>query len=403
MSEEELVSGIAIVVDDDIDDARANINTLLKKIKGRMPCVTYSEIPKDAVLKHWKGVSFVLLDWKLENADVSAGKAEGVKVPDTVSQSIIDDNINFLTKLKDICFVPVFIFTNEDVDAVKKVLQEKGLYQDGKPNYIFVESKAGLIRGKKLFSTISQWIKNTPSVYVLKAWEIGYHKSKTKLFHDFYEISPVWPKILWKSFSDDGTDMAFELSEVITRNLYTRMMPISFDEKVFTKRIKNAKKDEVLKIIEGDRFIKASQLSQESISTGDLFKEEYKDNGTAKHRYYLNIRPQCDLLRSENREKTELYCLKGRVLHMTKANRNKIFSSENGHFNEKINNAIMAFIDDGKIIEFLFRDLKISTWKDLKSKRIGRILSPYINRIQQRYALYMQRQGLPRIPEKVIC
>lgn len=37
-----------------------------------------------------------------------------------------------------------------------------------------------------------------------------------------------------------------------------------------------------------------------------------------------------------------------------------------------------------------------------ESLRIGRLLPPYITRIQQRYSLYMQRQGLPRIPNDAI-
>ena len=69
---------------------------------------------------------------------------------------------------------------------------------------------------------------------------------------------------------------------------------------------------------------------------------------------------------------------------------------------EKINHAVVAFLDDGKIIEFKFSDFEIKEWDDIKDSRVGRLLPPYINRIQQRYSLYMQRQGLPRIPDDAI-
>lgn len=397
MSEEELVSGIAIVVDDEIDDARANINTLLKKIKGRMPCVTYSEIPKDAVLKHWKGVSFVLLDWKLENADVSAGKVEGVKVPDTVSQSIVDDNISFLTKLKDICFVPVFIFTNEDVGVVKKVLHEKGLYQDGKPNYIFVESKSALIRGNKLISKIEKWIKCTPSIYVLKVWDNEYQKSKTKLFHDFYEISPIWPQVLWDSFAKDGSNMSFELGEMISRNLCTRMAPFSFNERILNRRLKKIGKNEVRKVFEGERFIKEDKIHKDTIATGDVFKISGK--------IYLNIRPDCDCILTRGGSSSgsvgdlDLYLLEGSKLSADKEK--KCFLRKYGHFDELDCQAIVFSMIDGNTYDFRFKNLSVRKWTELKDKRIGRLLPPHIVRIQQRYSLYLQRLGMPRIPQGV--
>lgn len=74
-----------------------------------------------------------------------------------------------------------------------------------------------------------------------------------------------------------------------------------------------------------------------------------------------------------------------------------------GEFIEKINHAIVPCIDNGKIIEFLFRDLKTKKWNSIKDNRIGRLLPPYINRIQQRYALYLHREGLPRTPDMAVC
>ena len=41
-------------------------------------------------------------------------------------------------------------------------------------------------------------------------------------------------------------------------------------------------------------------------------------------------------------------------------------------------------------------------WNNIKDNRIGRLLPPYITRVQQKYAHYLQRQGLPRIPKQAI-
>jgi hypothetical protein len=398
LNNSDLFSGIAIVIDDEIGDKKANINKLISQIEKRnMPYIKYAELPSPDITKHFDGISFLLLDWQLPSKTLSDSIVEGVKTPASVSDSAIEENIVFLKKIRESCFTPIFIFTNEEVETVKNKLIENGLCQVNKPNYIFVKSKKDLIGPKKLFNTINKWITKTPSVYVLKAWEKEYKKSKNKLFYDFYEMSPNWPIVLWESFADDGANMSLELGEVITRNLCSRMAPFAFDNKILDKPGKRAPKDEVRKVLEGERFIKLDRLHENEISTGDLFYGKTAENG--QDFYWLNIRAQCDLVRTSSIDKTELYCLKGRII-----DENKITGKKGsppfieGQFIEKVNHSIVSFIDNGKMVEFLFHDLIILKWKAIKTKRIGRLLPPYITSIQQRYALYLQRQGLPRIP-----
>jgi hypothetical protein len=100
----------------------------------------------------------------------------------------------------------------------------------------------------------------------------------------------------------------------------------------------------------------------------------------------------------------KLYCLSGKVVDESKINSNQndqIFF-QNGELLEKNNNCYVAFIDDGKIIEFKLREIKIETWSKLKAQRIGRLLPPYITKLQQKHSFYLQRQGLPAIPEEAI-
>ena len=365
-----------------------------------MPCLTYDQLPEPESIDHFNGISFLILDWKLAAPDIM----EGVRLPEGVSEANISENIEFLEKLIKSCSVPIFIFTNESKDDVISTLQERGLYNEHGCNRIFVKNKSEL-SGKsntartRLFNTINKWAKRNPSVYVLKIWEGEYQEAKDKLFNDFFNISPYWPQILWKTFTDDGVNKSRELGEIITRNIYTRMSPSEFSDEILKKRGKGIKKDAIRKVLEGERFIGLDHLDKDDIATGDMFREEYEDNGTTKSRYYLNIRAQCDLMRSSNPGKIELYCLKGRVLNEKTINKKTGIPFIEGQFIEKVNHAIVGCIDDGQIIEFLFRDLKVKKWRDIEGKRIGRLLPPYITRIQQRYALYLQRQGLPRTPE----
>ncbi len=404
---ETVFTGIAVVIDDEIGQDRAIDNLVSQINKRRMPCLTYDQLPETDVIHHFSGISFIILDWKLHNNNAVADTTEGVRLPEGASEANIRENIDFLKELIKSCFVPIFIFTNESKDDVISKLKEHSLYHENGCNRIFIKNKSELsgennTARSRLFKTIDEWAIRNPSIYVLKTWEKEYHKAKNKLFNELFEISPYWPKILWKSFADDGSNKSLELGEMITRNIYTRMSPFEFSDEILKKRGPGIEKDAIRKVLEGERFIRSDHLQANDIGTGDIFKEEYVDNGSRKFRYYLNIRAQCDLLRSSSPDKIELYCLKGRVIDEKTINKKSGIPFMEGQFIEKVNHAIIGCIDDGIIIEFLFRDLKVKKWKDLKSTRIGRLLPPYITRIQQRYALYLQRQGLPRTPEVAV-
>lgn len=394
-----LFTGIAVVIDDEIGEKDANINNLISQIKKQnMPCLMYKELPDEGIIDHFDGISFLLLDWKLQAKILGESITDGVTLPSTIRDSAIEENISFLKKLRESCFMPVFIFTNEKEEVVIQTLKDHGLYQEDKPNYIFVMSKIDLTGRTKLFKTIEDWIRKTPSIYVLSAWDKVYRASKVKLFHDFYKISPNWPNIMWESFADDGLNRSLELGEVITRNLYTRMVPFVFNDKILKKGRKAAHKDEVRKVIEGERFIKGDCLHKDSIATGDIFK-------IASGKFYLNIRPDCDCIpnRTDTDGKTEdvdLYLLKGNRL--TPNQEGNAYREKYGNFEERDNQSIVFAIIDGKTYDFAFKNLLIKNWSEIKDKRIGRLLPPYITRIQQRYALYLQRQGLPRTPKQAI-
>ena len=157
-------------------------------------------------------------------------------------------------------------------------------------------------------------------------------------------------------------------------------------------------KSELRTVLEGERFLK--KIDPSHIGTGDVFKETVRTGADEKALYYINIKAQCDLQRDTD---PSLYLIVGQEL-IQKANGkidNIHFSK--GEFIEKSNHSVVAFIDGGKIVEFSFNmDLTIKKWSEYKEKRIGRLLPPYITRIQQRYALYLQRQGLPSIPNKAV-
>ena len=94
----------------------------------------------------------------------------------------------------------------------------------------------------------------------------------------------------------------------------------------------------------------------------------------------------------------ELYCIEGKRLRDTELRT----QYQEGHFVERVWETVAFSVDEGSSLRFDFRRLRMEKFSALKDQRIGRLLHPYLTRIQQRFGLYLQRQGLPRIPEQAI-
>jgi hypothetical protein len=389
MNLDTLFNGVAIVIDDEINDPGRNIQQIIDQLRDKKtPVVLYDSLPDIQAVIHMQNISFLLLDWQLFSA-----------VPGIASAGITEqndaDNILFLTQFFNKCFCPIFIFTNESVDDIIIKLSENGLYDQNKPNRIFIKNKAEVVQ-VNLFREITKWIKNTPSIYALKQWQYEHDKARTCLFNEFQNLNPYWPLIMWKTYKNDGVNPSMEIGDLLTRNLYARMSPFDFDGSILGKRYSRIDKTELRLILQGERYVKKEYLQENDKQTGDLFKE---NDINGNFIYWLNIRAQCDLLRDSN---PDVYCLKGTIVDESLINSDRGPEFLKGQFIERVNNAIIAFIDEGSIVEFLLKDFEKFKWNDKKESRVGRILPPYINRIQQKYAAYLERQGLSRIPEGVI-
>ena len=388
MNIEQLLKGIVVVIDDEIDKSDTNINKIVKQLDdNNYPILKYKELDKIDTAKLGY-ISFLLLDWDLRESLIDeSDKISGVKITGTRDEYIVE-NIEFIREIIASTFCPIFIFSNQDVNSIETKLVQEKIIHDNKPSRIFIKSKRDVENSGQLFAEIEAWLKSTPSMYVLKKWEIEYQNAINIFFNDFQNFSPFWPLILWECFKKDDVDPSLELAELLTRNLHNRISSFQFCEEVFAKRDFEPKKEEIRAVLEGERFLDKSRLRIDDIGTGDLFKMSETD-------YLINIRPQCDLLR---KDEVMIYCVKGKLIPVENENSN--FFKKHGQFNELINQAIVPFIDNGKRIDFSFNEIKIMKFDEIKDNRIGRLLPPYITRIQQRFALYLQRQGLSRIPDE---
>jgi len=387
----ELFRGVGVIIDDALADTNSKdiIWQITKSFENKnIPLLIFKELPTNEKVKNFNSVSFLLLDWDLYGSQLVAG----ISKPQTAT----DDNINFIKEFNSTCFAPIFIFSNENTDDIKTKLSNSGLYDSMKSNHIFVESKGNVKQARALFSKIKTWLSKTPSMYVLKEWEKSMTQAKCDMLWDFYAINPMWANILKETLKDDGADENHELTLLLYKNLIARTTPVTFDEAVLRPTRHKPTKEDLRKVLECERYLKNDKIP-DIPATGDIFK---KDSS-----YYINIRPDCDIARKG--DDVKLYCLKGVVIEENLINakdKSKNIIFDKGTFIEKISNAYVSFVDGGKIIEFKFNGNNFTQekWKDLKDKRIGRLLPPYITHLQQRYAFYLQRQGLPAIPGKAI-
>ena len=375
----QLFSGIGVVIDEAIHDDNQTPNGIQKIVQSieskHIPLLQFEDLPDDEVISKLHSISFLILDWNLSGVH-------------PIPKATIDDNIIFLKKLKETCFIPLFIFSDEDPHTIEVALSENGITSENSP--IFIKKKDELDTVEKLFREIESWLKTTPSIYVLKEWEKATREAKTIMLSELSSTHPFWPSVLTKAIQDDGGDKNWELMNSLQNNLSYRIVFPEFDNDIISLEKEGITKEEVRKILECERFIPNNKLPDYPFA-GDIYLIE--DN------YYINIRPDCDIIR----EKKDLYLLKGDVIDETKINsesEDEIKFSK-GEFQEKINNCYVAFID-GKIICFSLRKLTIKKWNEIKGYRCGRLLPPFFTKIQQKYSSYIQRQGLPSIPNQAI-
>lgn len=431
MNIEQLFKGIAIIIDDEINDGDSSISKIKSMIESRnIPVLAYDDIPNKELINSFEHSSFIVLDWEYVNdaeRDIK-NVDERISIPSTLQKEKEDELIEFIREILKF-FVPVFIFTSHSPDEIRDRLLSENIISDEKNDRIFIKQKNELGSDNILFESIENWLKQAPSVYVLKSWERTIIDAKNKLFIEMNNYSPNWTKIIWDCLNNDSIENKNEFGEFITRNLVNRISAYEFDEEILDCE-ETASKEELAAVIEGERYI-SYDAQPEQAYTGDIFKKN--DD------YYLNIRAQCDLSREAN---PKIYYIKGNVLkyedittfdiHFTDTedlvlNRKDVYKLDDikeickshnklkslnykfrkfrnsnfflfGDILENKSEVIIACIAGGQILKFPIKEIYIEEFNVLKEKRIGRLLPPYITRVQQKCSQYIVREGVMPVP-----
>lgn len=406
MNIDELFSGIGMVVDDHVfsEGNSDRIVQIVKHFEGRgYPLVKYDSVPKlNAV--NLRKLSFILLDWELVTTEDESGfPIQGMQ--EAQKQAKVE-LITFIQEILEVCYVPIFIFSNKSNTIKSELKRNKiDIEKDNLP--IFIKNKSDITNdgNVKVMEVINNWIDNMPSIYVLKIWDNAIERAKAHTFKQLAN-SKYWPLVIWQTANTDSVNPNDELLDVLTQNIFGRMQPLSIEQAQLLKvgDVQPAQ-EEILDILQVQRL--DSSPNKESSITGDIYQLEDK-------KYYLNIRPTCDCIgRKEPQcdsckknnciecpDVNKVYLIKGTAL--TNAQAKGLFDPKYGNFKEHNNEAIIGPLMKNKFYAFKFQELIVKKYKDVEKYKIGRILPPFIRHITERYALYLQRQALPRIPNQAI-
>ena len=399
METKDLLAGIAVVIDDALGDSAEEeaesmegpdrIGEIVDWFENEwdLPFVKSATMPERSVWsKLLDSASFVLLDWKLWADDI--GEEE--------KQRNIAESIDFVRSARD-RLVPVFIFTNEDPDDVVYQLPEDVYDNAGAgQSFLLVERKLDLWSdGSFKTAGLEAWVRGNASVYALKVWNRVVDSAKNELFAAMCRRSMDWPRIFWKTYKADLAEPSASLTNLISDSLRGRMRMDAFEEDHLGEEQGEVSEEELRGLIGDTSFRKADVLLGDEVRSGDLFAS-VKNN-----RYWLNLRPDCDCIPRDGGDvgEVELYCVRGKRMRPTEL-RDRF---KNGHFEERVSQSVVfAVLDGGRSILFDFAQFQVWKYADLRERRIGRLLHPYITRVQQRYGHFVQRQALPRVPDSAV-
>lgn len=401
MQAKELMSGIAVAIDDALgdepsnggdDQAKDTIEEIIHwfETEWRLSFVKVPELPKENLWQNLLGAaSFVLLDWRLWPA-----RGYGIS---KLKKTEIDRIKAFLTSARE-NLVPVFILTNESLEDVKEELVNlpSDVYLEGGTNFVLIEQKAAFWNGASVdVERLESWVYGNASVYALKAWGRVIDGAKRELFQAMCRRNVNWPRVFWEAFKEDKADPSASLTNLITDSLRGRMPADAFEEVHLGGTHDDSSDEELRRLIAETSFRVNSILPADEVRCGDLYK------GTGG-KYWLNVRPDCDCIpRGEEQiNDVQVYCVQGKKISLTALSAK--FNREYGNFEENIAESIVFGVLQGKSLLFNFAKLRVCKYSEFREGRLGRLLHPYLTRVQQRYALYLQRQALPRIPNAAV-
>jgi hypothetical protein len=391
-----LLSGPVVFIDDQLDDTTSSAYALLQEIRatGR-PVAAGTVLPddRDAWFEHWHSLAFVVVDWDLTPG--SMGSTGGATLSSFGRKKLYDFLIDLMSKI----YCPVFIVSGEDTEDIKRQLLENSdlTLADGELDArIAVFPKETVMT--RLVEHLTEWVSGSPALSALRAWEGEHDAAKSRLFIDLNATEPDWPLYVWGAADEDEVDPAYELASVISTNLLNRFNPVVFDAQGLVGASGANSGVARRRVSEGRTSLSADRLSDRMVLPGDIFV--FPDD--PKGEVWINVSPACHTVGrlrghlkdgAEDREPVRLHLLRGLVQKWPKS----AGDLKNMDSKDRSNSIIIHTVLNGNPYKFLFNEARIEEWSEIRELRVVRLLPPFITRVQQMHAAYIQSEGLPKV------
>ena len=400
-SDLELLVGPAVVVDDEIENNEASILSIVDGLEAaNFPVLRKRRIPQDEEIRHWQAMSMIVLDWnfKASTSELNEPVPLGLAQPDATRRDPGRNPVPFVHKLMEELYCPIFVISDVDGDEIWQDLLHGRSEEEVRQLRARVMVRTKAEAEDRLLEILVEWISGHAAICALKEWDRGYEKAKTTLFRELQLTDVEWPGILWRTWQDDGADPNRALTDTICRNLLHRMGPSIFSPKTVSSVENPNLMDSVRRLLHHQAVLSNDNLPPDVVMTGDFFYET-KDGAHFPQFVDICITPACNLIPRRG----DVDDIKMFMLRASRVQDSELKSPEAIEGKMKSDNSITSalvhhlFPEDVMYIVY-FKRWWTTKWGKVKHKRRGRLLDPYLTLLQQRNALYSQRQGLPSLP-----
>lgn len=380
------LSATALVIDDEIVDENSTISRIISKLEQQGTLfVKHRELLES--IDSISNIAFIVLDWDLMKKEEIADIPEGVSLGATLLEDQKNKIRDFIKEVIEKYFIPIFIFTQENIGSIKEYLESEAIIKEAiSKNRVYLCSKSDL-QNEQVIVSLNDWLNNSMTVYTYKIMEEAIETAKHRFFNEMYTCDVNWPCHVYQTLKkDEPADINSDFQEFLMTSYTSTIEPIEFNHDGFDKSVE-LNEIEMLKIYSKIKFFAYRDDWKIGPHTGDLYQA---DNGDGNE-FYINVSASCDMRGSA------YYFIRGKVIEESE---------------DKVCLYIVHKIMDRQAICFDFRNVKLlkpqqncnmlclGDRKNPKNyKRVGRLLSPYIDALQDKFSHYIVRTGVLREPE----
>ena len=380
------LSATALVIDDEIVDETSTISGIIAELERQGTLF----IKRRELLESIDSISnlaFIILDWDLSKREEKEQLPECVSLGAALLENQKSKIRDFIQNVIDRYFVPIFIFTQENIESIQSYLAEQEPIKEAiDKNRVYICSKNSL-KNEQVIVSLNDWLNNSMTVYTYKIIEEAIENAKHRYFNEMFVCDLNWPCLVYQTLNaDNPVDINSDFQEFLLTSFTSTINPIRFNSAGFEKAV-NLEPAEVIKIFGKIKFLSYEGQAEVGLHSGDI----YANSDGEKNEYLINVSAACDM-----RNKRCYFVTGEEMSHPRK--------------HDIVYTYTVKRILDNQGIEFHLNDAQLLDITDVNEiildyngevkqyKRIGRLLNPYISALQNKYSDYITRVGALKEP-----